>query len=87
MQSTMQLLQRALEKHTAAELARRIGVDRQIFTNAKTRGNLSPAVAGALADELGEDSMGWVAVAALEAERESPCKARAIRAAEKWRRL
>ena len=87
MQSTMQLLQRALEKHTAAELARRIGVDRQIFTNAKTRGNLSPAVAGALADEMGEDSMGWVAVAALEAERDSPCKSRAIRAAEKWRRL
>ena len=87
MQSTMQLLQRALALHTAAELARRIGVARQIFTDSKARGNLSPAVAGALAEEMGEDSMGWVAVAALEAERDSPCRARMIRAAEKWRRL
>ena len=87
MQSTMQLLQRALELHTASELARRIGVARQTFTNAKAVGNLSPAVAGAVADELGEDSMGWVAIAALEAERDSACKARVVRAAEKWRRL
>ncbi len=87
MQNTMQLLQRALEQYTAAELARRIGVARQTFTNAKATGNLSPAVAGAVADELGEDSMGWVAVAALEAERDSPCKARLINVAQKWRRL
>ena len=87
MNNTMQLLQRALEQYTAAELARRIGVARQIFTDSKARGNLSPAVAGAVADELGEDSMGWVAVAALEAERDSPCKARLVCAAQKWRRL
>ena len=87
MQNTMQLLQRALEQYTAAELARRVGVARQTFTDAKARGNLSPAVAGAVADELGEDSMGWVAVAALEAERDSPCKARLINVAQKWRRL
>ena len=87
MQNTMQLLQRALEQYTAAELARRIGVARQTFTNAKATGNLSPAVAGAVADELGEDSMGWVAVAALEAERDSPCKARLINEAQKWLRL
>lgn len=87
MNSTMQLLQRALEQYTAAELARRIGVARQIFTNAKTNGNLSPMVAGAVAEELGEDSMGWVAIAALEAERDSPCKARLVCAAQKWRRL
>ena len=87
MQSTMQLLQRALELHTASELARRIGVARQTFTNAKAVGNLSPAVAGAVADELGEDTMGWVAIAALEAERDSACKARVVRAAQKWRRL
>lgn len=85
--STMQLLQRALEQYSAAELARRIGVARQTFTDSKARGNLSPAVAGAVADELGEDSMGWVAVAALEAERDSACKTRVIRAAQKWRRL
>ena len=35
MQNTMQLLARALEQYTAAELARRVGVARQTFTDAK----------------------------------------------------
>ena len=45
MQNTMQLLARALEQYTAAELARRVGVARQTFTDAKARGNLSAAPA------------------------------------------
>jgi len=88
MLNTMQLLKRALELHTASELARRVGVARQTFTNAKTAGNLSPSVAGAVADEIGEDVISWIAIAALEAERDSVCKARVVRrTAQTWRRL
>ncbi|EER61086.1 hypothetical protein AcdelDRAFT_1343 [Acidovorax delafieldii 2AN] len=79
MQTTMNLMDMALAQHPAAEWARRIGVTRQTFTNAKMRGNLSPAIAGALAEELGQDVKEWIVVAAIESERDSPCKARMVK--------
>ncbi len=40
------------------------------------RGRLSPVLAGNIAMDLGEDASKWMAVAALEAERESPLRDR-----------
>ncbi|TXK26223.1 hypothetical protein FVQ98_14715 [Ottowia sp. GY511] len=39
---------------------------------AKKRGRLSPVLAGTIAIELGEEPQRWIAIAALEAEKESP---------------
>jgi len=43
------------------------------------RGHISPAIAGALAEELGEDAAEWIVVAALESERDSACKDRMLK--------
>lgn len=79
MQTTMNLLEKALESHPAAYWHERLRLSRNALHSAKHRGNLSPAIAGALAEELGEDSKKWIVIAALESERESACKARMVR--------
>lgn len=76
MQTTLKLLDKALQVKSASEWARLIGVPRAIFTNAKNRGNLSPVVAGEVAAELGEDPQKWIVIAVLETAKESACKTR-----------
>lgn len=72
MTTTLELLDKALKKHSASEWSRRYNLTPATFTNAKSRGRLSPALAGNLAIDLGEDARAWMALAAMEAERESP---------------
>ncbi|MFD2755183.1 hypothetical protein [Comamonas terrae] len=79
MQTTMELLQRALDKDSAGGWAKRLNLSRNALNSAKQRGNLSPSIAGALAEELGEDAQKWMVIAALEGERESACKSRMVR--------
>ena len=79
MQNTMQLLEKALSVKSAAEWHKHLNLSRNTLHTAKNRGNLSPAIAGALADELGEDAAAWMVIAALEGERESACKTRMIK--------
>jgi hypothetical protein len=80
MQTTMNLLQTALEQDkNLARWTKRLGLSGKALYNAEARGHLSPAIAGALADELGEDPTPWIVVAALESERESACKSRLIK--------
>lgn len=79
MQTTMELLERALEKDSAGGWAKRLNLSRNALNSAKQRGNLSPSIAGALAEELGEDAQKWMVIAALEGERESACKSRMVR--------
>lgn len=86
MQTTMELLGQALEKDHAAAWADRLNITRQTFSNAKRVGRLSPALAGNLAIELGADPEHWVAIAAIEAEKDSALLARLKAAAEKWRK-
>lgn len=76
MTSTTDLLKMALEKKTASEWARLYNLTPGTFTNAKTRGRLSPVLAGNIAIDLGENPDHWMAVAAIEAERESPLRDR-----------
>lgn len=72
MQSTMQLLEKALNVMPAAGWANELNITRQTFSMAKKAKRLSPALAGNLAIELGEDPEHWIAVAAIEAEKKSP---------------
>ncbi|OWG16899.1 hypothetical protein KDK82_0360 [Delftia sp. K82] len=83
MQTTLNLLDRALEVKTAAEWSRLIGVPRAIFTTAKTRGNLSPVVAGEVAAELGEDPQRWIVIAVMETAKESACKTKLMKRLKK----
>lgn len=79
MQTTMTLLEQALEVHPAAYWHQKLQLSRNALHSAKHRGNLSPAIAGALAEELGQDIKTWMVVAALESERESACKTRMMK--------
>lgn len=79
MKHTMHLLENALTQKSIAEWTKELGLSKQALYNAKERGHLSPAIAGALAEELGEDSQKWMVIAALESERDSACKTRMVR--------
>ena len=74
MQTTVELLGKALESGRAASISRELGLNQRAISTAKRRGKLSPAIAGALALSLGEPAEKWIVIAALEAERETPCK-------------
>lgn len=76
MTETMKLLNKALESKTAADWTRELGLSWTALNKSKLRGHLSPAIAGAIAEKLGLDAIKWIAVAALESERDSTCAAR-----------
>lgn len=71
MHSTIELFEKALEKQHAAAWAREFNLDRSSFSHVKKQGRLSPVLAGNIAAALGEDPMEWIAIAALEAEKDS----------------
>ena len=79
MQTTMNLLDAALQLHPAPYWHKKLKLSRSVLHTSKIRGNLSPAIAGALAEELGEPVEKWIVIAALESERESACKSRMVR--------
>lgn len=78
MKKTADLLKKALSQEEMPYWTKKLGLARQTLHTAKVRGRLSPAIAGALAEELGEDSDAWIVIAALEGERESACKSRMV---------
>ena len=79
MQTTLQLLAKAEEVKDLSAWAETLGLTKRALYTAKYRGSLSPAVAGALAEELGEEPGPWMVIAALEGERDSACKSRMMR--------
>lgn len=79
MQNTMNLLDAALSMQPAPYWHERLKLSRNALHTAKTRGHLSPAIAGALAEELGENVNQWIVIAALESERDSSCKQRMLK--------
>lgn len=86
MHSTMALWQKALTVKHQAAWARTMNVTPAAFSMATKTGRLSPVLAGNIAIELGEDPMQWVAIAALEAEKESPLLARLEGTVNNWRK-
>lgn len=87
MQHTLELLDRATQIKSIPEWTRELKLSRNAINNAKNRGHLSPIVAGALAVEMGEDATKWIAIAALELERDSACKERMLREINKGLKL
>lgn len=87
MTQTLELLAKALEKKTISDWARSFNVSPSAITNARARGRLSPVFAGNLAIELGESPEHWMAIAAMEAEPESPLLQRLRKSQENWRKL
>lgn len=79
MKTTMELLEKALSQQPAPYWTQRLNLARTTLATAKVREHLSPAIAGALAEEMGEDAQKWMVIAALEGERESACKSRMVR--------
>ena len=68
METTYDLLTKALEKHPQAYWTKQMGLARTSLASAKTRRHLSPGIAGLLAHLMGEDPVRWVVISALEAE-------------------
>lgn len=79
MQSTLDLLAQAEKRQDLAQWARELGVSNKALYNAKYRGHLSPAIAGAVAEKLGLPVESWIVVAALESEKESACKTHMVK--------
>ena len=86
MGTTIELFEKALSKQSAAAWARQFNLDRSTFSHVKKQGRLSPVLAGNFAIELGESPEHWIAVAALEAEKESPLLDRLERTVNSWRK-
>ena len=87
MQTTMDLFEKALSVRHAAGWAERFNITRATFSMAKKAQRLSPALAGNLAIELGEDAEHWIAIAAIEAEKQSPLLDRLKKSQGAWRKL
>jgi hypothetical protein len=83
MDTSITLLYRALEQKSQGDWVRALNLSDSTFSMAKKRKRLSPTLAGVLAEELHEDVEHWIAVAAIEAERETPLLER-IR--QRWRK-
>ena len=64
----MDLLDQALQQGTLAHWTRELQLARSTLPTAKSRGHLSPGIAGLMAQKLGEDPVSWIVVAALEQE-------------------
>jgi len=71
MTKTLELYEKALKKQHAAAWARAFNLTPSAFSHVKKQGRLSPVLAGNIAAALGEDPMEWIAIAALEAEKDS----------------
>jgi hypothetical protein len=79
MQTTLNLLADAMKVQGLSDWAAKLGLSKRALYTARDRGHLSPAIAGALAEELGQDPKEWIVVAALESERDSACKTRMVK--------
>jgi hypothetical protein len=72
MQTTMDLLDKALTIQNGSRWSEALDLDVSTLYQAKKRGRLSPTLAGFFAMELGEDAEHWIAVAAIEGEKKTP---------------
>lgn len=83
METTMQLLDKALAIEAAPYWHRELKLHRNAISNARQLGHVSPPIAGAMAKLLGEPIEKWICIAALESAKDSACKEMLIREAGK----
>lgn len=74
MQSTMTLLKQALEVAPIPTWTAKLHLSRDAISNAKSKGHLTPVIAGAMAAELNEDVATWTTLAVIEGAKDSPAK-------------
>jgi len=86
MQTTMELLGKALDVKRSSRWCEELDLDISTLSQAKKRGRLSPTLAGNLAIELGESPEHWIAIAAIEAEKETPLLQRLKKSQPSWRK-
>ena len=86
MHTTMDLFEKALSVQRAADWAREFNLTRGALSIAKKQRRLSPVLAGNFAMKLGENPEHWIAVAALEAEPETPLLQRLRTSQPSWRK-
>lgn len=79
MESTMNLLEKALEVAPIPTWTKKLHLSRDAIAGAKSKGRLTPVIAGALAIELNQDPTKWIAVATLESAPDSPAKSALVR--------
>ena len=79
MQSTMTLLNRALAVAPIPEWTAKLHLSRDAISNAKSKGHLTPVIAGALAAELNDDVAQWTTLAVIEGAKDSPAKRALVR--------
>lgn len=87
MKSTLTLLNKAEAQQPIPYWSKKLELARQTLHNSKQRGHLSPAIAFALADELGENPLEWAVIAAAESEKDSACKRRMLKTLGAVRKL
>ena len=80
MSQTLVLMEKALQTRRAADWCKELNITAAAFSKAKSKGRLSPALAGCIATKLGENRDHWIAVAAIETEREGPLKKEMLKA-------
>lgn len=78
MPKAVDLVNKALDIASGAEWGRRLGISRTALHAARNRGQVSPAIAFCLAEELGENALYWQAIATAEGEKDSAAKARML---------
>lgn len=81
MQTTMNLLETATGEQSIATWTKQLGLSAKALYNARDRGHLSPAIAGAMAKIMGEPVEKWICIAALESEKDSACKTMLVKEA------
>lgn len=89
MTKTIELLDRYATAHpdqSMRQLSVTLGFNPTTLGTAKCRGALSPTVAGMIARAVGEDVMYWVAIAGLEAEKQSPKRDQLLKTSTNWRK-
>lgn len=86
MPKTMELLDKALQVQRAAQWSRELNLTESAIAHARKRGRLSPTLAGHFAIKLGENPEQWIAIAALEAEPESPLLDELKAIKHRWRK-
>jgi len=89
MNKSIELLDRFTTAHpeeSMRQLSVNLGFNPTTLGTAKSRGALSPTVAGMVARAMGEDVMYWVAIAGLEAEKQNPARDKLLRQTSDWRK-
>lgn len=71
MPKTAELLRRALAIKGPSAWARELNIAPSAITNARRNGRLSPALAGNIAIDMGEDPARWMLAAYMESEKET----------------